>query len=279
MIKLENVNFSYRQTADSKNILQDINLTIQAGEFISIVGANGSGKSTLAKHLNGLLIPLSGDVWVFDKNTKQSEHSLFVKQHVGMVFQNPDNQAVTSIVEEDVAFALENLGIPQQEMVTRVEAALGQLGMLEHKTALFEELSGGQKQRVAIAGVLAMQPQVIVLDEPTAMLDPQGRKDVLKILGELHSQFGITVVLITHFMEEAALTNRIVVMHAGKIALDKPPHQVFAQPELLKSFGLLLPQATRLCQKLRPQTTGNDLPPVLSNADCVREIAKILGTP
>jgi energy-coupling factor transport system ATP-binding protein len=264
------VNFSY---GSKKQVLNNINLQIRCGEFVSIVGANGSGKSTLAKHLNGLLVPTSGDVVVLGMNTKDASNSLAVKQNVGLIFQNPDNQLVSAIVEEDVAFALENLQVPYLEMKRRVEEVLTQLNILEYKNRSLEELSGGQKQRVAVAGVLAMRPQFIVLDEPTAMLDPQGRKDVMGLLKRLNLEFGIAILLITHFMEEAALAERIVVIHEGAVILDGPPKQVFSETELITQVGLLLPQITRFCSELH---AGDDFAGVVDEDECVAGLVKIL---
>ncbi|MDR2817671.1 MAG: energy-coupling factor transporter ATPase [Oscillospiraceae bacterium] len=279
MIELKNVHFSYESaTKDTKLALNRINLKISCGEFVAVVGANGSGKSTLAKHLNGLLIPTSGDVLVLGANTKCEEDSIFIKKNVGMVFQNPDNQLVFTIVEEDVAFALENLGVPQQEMRERVEKTLSQLNILEYKNASNAELSGGQKQLVAIAGVLVINPKFIVLDESTAMLDPQSRDDVMCILKKLNSELGIAVVLITHFMEEAALAERIIVMNEGKVELDDSPRQVFKKLELLESIGLSVPQVTKFCHELN--LLGENLPlGIVDENECAIELAKILKGP
>jgi energy-coupling factor transport system ATP-binding protein len=225
--------------------------------------------------LNGLLVPTSGDVLVLGANTKCEKDSVFIKKNVGMVFQNPDNQLVFTVVEEDVAFALENLGIPQQEMKARVEETLSQMNILKYKDASNAELSGGQKQLAAIAGVLVINPRFIVLDESTAMLDPQSRNGVVCILKKLNSELGIAVVLITHFMEEAALAERIIVMNKGKVELDDNPRQVFKKLELLESVGLSAPQVTQFCHELR--LLGENLPPgIVDENECAIELAKIL---
>ncbi|GHV29763.1 energy-coupling factor transporter ATP-binding protein EcfA1 [Clostridia bacterium] len=279
MIELKDVCFSYETATENvKLILNNINLKIDCGEFVAIIGANGSGKSTLAKHLNGLLVPTSGDVLVLGANTKCKEDDIFIKKNVGMVFQNPDNQLVFTVVEEDVAFALENLGVPQKEMTIRVKETLSQLNILEYKDASIAELSGGQKQLVAIAGVLVINPRFIVLDESTAMLDPQSRKDVMNILKRLNSEFGITIILITHFMEEAALVERIIVMNEGKVELNGNPRQVFENLELLENTGLSVPQITRFCHELN--LLGENLPlGIVDEDECAAELAKILKDP
>ncbi|MDR1260596.1 MAG: energy-coupling factor transporter ATPase [Oscillospiraceae bacterium] len=269
MIELKDVNFSYDSV---KPVLNNINLQIKCGEFVAVVGANGSGKSTLAKHLNGLLVPASGDVVVIGINTKDATKSLAVKQNVGMVFQNPDNQLVSAIVEEDVAFALENLQVPHAEMKVRVEEILEKLGILECRYRSVEELSGGQKQRVAVAGVLAMRPRFMVLDEPTAMLDPQGRNDVMALLKKLNSECGISILLITHFMEEAALAERLIVLNDGNVILEGAPKQVFGEVELLHKSGLLLPQITRFCAELKLREGWG----IVDEDECVVELVKIL---
>ncbi|GHU85183.1 energy-coupling factor transporter ATP-binding protein EcfA [Clostridia bacterium] len=279
MIELKDVCFSYETVTENvKLILNNINLKIDCGEFVTIIGANGSGKSTLAKHLNGLLVPTSGDVLVFGANTKCEENSIFVKKNVGMVFQNPDNQFVFTVVEEDVAFALENIGVPQQEMRARVKETLSQLNILEYKDASTAELSGGQKQLVAIAGVLVINPRFIVLDESTAMLDPQSRKDVMNILKKLNSELGITIVLITHFMEEAALAGRIIVINEGKVELDDNPRRIFEKLELLENMGLSAPQITEFCDELN--LLGENLPlGIVDEDECAAELTKILKDP
>ena len=242
MITLDHVSYQYdRQDA----ALNDVSLSIADGELVAIVGHNGSGKSTLAKHLNALLLPYAGKVLVDGLDTSDPENTLAIRQKVGMVFQNPDNQLVTTIVEEDVAFGPENLGIPSEEIRQRVDEALAAVGMEAFAKKAPHMLSGGQKQRVAIAGMLAMNPQVLVLDEATAMLDPQGRRDVLEIVGRLHKK-GITVIMITQHMSEAALCDRIIVLSGGHMVLDGPPRSVFAQEDILRKAGLDLPPVIRM---------------------------------
>lgn len=231
--------------------LNQLDLSVGAGEFVAIVGRNGSGKSTLAKHFNALLLPSEGRVSVAGLDTADPQNLWAVRQMVGMVFQNPDNQIVATTVEEDVAFGPENLGVPAEEIAARVEEALGAVDMLDYRRHAPHRLSGGQKQRVAIAGVLAMSPQCIVLDEPTAMLDPEGRREVLATVGRLNREQGHTVVLITHFMEEAAQADRVIVMDEGRIALDGPPRRVFQETERLRQLHLDIPAVTQLAGRLR----------------------------
>jgi energy-coupling factor transport system ATP-binding protein len=252
IIKLENVSFSYTSADDEAAaiILDNLSLEIKQGEFIAVLGHNGSGKSTLAKLLNAILLPTSGDVTVFGNNTKDEEKLFDIRKNVGMVFQNPDNQIVATIVEEDVAFGLENLGIPQPEMRERVDSALKSVEMYDYREHAPHKLSGGQKQRVAIAGIIAMKPRCIVLDEPTAMLDPRGRFEVMKTVRKLNREFGITVVLITHYMEEAAQCDRVIIIDSGKVLLDNTPREVFSRVSLLKSVGLDVPQVTDLMYEL-----------------------------
>jgi len=230
--------------------LDGISLTVEPGEFLAVVGGNGSGKSTLAKHLNALLLPTSGEVWIDGLDTRDRAAVWDIRQRVGMVFQNPDNQLVATVVEEDVAFGPENLGIPPAEIALRVEAALGAVDMLEYRRHAPHLLSGGQKQRVAIAGVLAMRPRCLVLDEVTTMLDPEGRREVLETVRRLNAS-GVTVVNITHSMEEAALAQRIVALQDGRIGLHGPPGQVFARAEELEALGLTLPLIPALVRALR----------------------------
>jgi energy-coupling factor transport system ATP-binding protein len=251
-IKIENVNFSYPagESDAEKLILDNLSLEIKKGEFVAVLGHNGSGKSTLAKLMNAILVPTSGDVVVYGNNTKDDEKLFDIRKSVGMVFQNPDNQIVATIVEEDVAFGLENLGVPQEEMRERVDSALKSVEMYDYRLHAPHKLSGGQKQRVAIAGIIAMQPRCIVLDEPTAMLDPRGRLEVMKTVRKLNREFGITVVLITHYMEEAAGCDRVIVIDSGKVLLDDSPREVFSRVSLLKSVGLDVPQVTDLMYSL-----------------------------
>ncbi|HEY6102279.1 MAG TPA: energy-coupling factor transporter ATPase [bacterium] len=244
--------------------LDGISLTVERGEFLAIVGGNGSGKSTLAKHLNALLLPTSGEVWVDGLDTRNRAAVWDIRQRVGMVFQNPDNQLVATVVEEDVAFGPENLGVPPVEIALRVEAALQAVDMAEYRRHAPHLLSGGQKQRVAIAGVLAMRPQCLVLDEATTMLDPEGRREVLETVRRLNAS-GVTVINITHTMEEAALARRIVALQGGRIGLQGPPTAVFAQPGMLEGMGLTLPVIPALARALRQD--GVPLPDGILSAD------------
>ncbi len=257
IIEVENVSFDYISRDENGNetgrssVLRDISLNVPEGQFLAVLGHNGCGKSTLAKHLNAILSPTEGKVRVAGMDTADEDKILDIRQTVGMVFQNPDNQLVATIVEEDVAFAPENMGVPQPEIRRRVDEALKQVDMYEYREHAPHQLSGGQKQRVAIAGVIAMQPRCIVMDEPTAMLDPKGRREVMKTIRALNREKGITVVLITHYMDEAAQADRVVVMDGGKIIMDDVPKKIFSQVERLKSVGLDVPQVTELCWKLR----------------------------
>ena len=239
-------------------VFDGLDLAIEAGSFVAVLGHNGCGKSTLAKHFNAILLPAGGSVTVYGMDTKDEELLLAIRQAVGMVFQNPDNQIVSNVVEEDVAFAPENLGVPSDEIRRRVDAALKTVGMYEYRAHAPQLLSGGQKQRVAIAGVLAMKPKCIVLDEPTAMLDPQGRREVIETVERLNREEGMTVVLITHHMDEATHAGRVVAMNDGKIVADGTPAEVFSQVELLRSVGLSVPETTELLYALRAD--GFDLP-------------------
>lgn len=252
-ISLENVVFSYTDddnVKSAKNAVDGVSLDIKKGEFVALLGHNGCGKSTIAKHLNAMLLPDSGRVLIDGDDTSDEEKTYDIRKKVGLVLQNPDNQLVASIVEEDVAFGPENLGIPPQEIRERVDYALKAVGMYEYREHAPFKLSGGQKQRVAIAGILAMLPECIVLDEPTAMLDPNGRDEVLSTLLKLNKEKNITVVLITHYMDEAVLADRVVVMDSGKILTQGTPDQVFSQVELLKKHRLDVPQSTELANKL-----------------------------
>ena len=233
IIKAEHLCFEYEP--GSKRVLNDIDLEIEEGQFVAVLGHNGCGKSTFACHLNAILQPTSGRVEVagLDTNVQTDEQLLQIRKNVGMVFQNPDNQIVATVVEEDVAFALENLGVPRPEMRRRIDDSLKKVGMSAFAKHATHQLSGGQKQRIAIAGVLAMQPKILVLDEPTAMLDPQGRREVMQVLHDLHRQ-GATIILITHFMDEAVQADRVIVMHDGEMLLDDTPHQVFQNAGLLR---------------------------------------------
>lgn len=252
IIRVQNVSFAYSREEGSEPVkaIDGISFEIEAGSFTAIIGKNGSGKSTLAKNLNGLLLPTEGDILVADYNTKDDAHIWDVRQTAGMVFQNPDNQLVSAIVEDDVAFGPENLGVDPQEIRQRVDQALEAVNMGQFKNKAPHLLSGGQKQRIAIAGVVAMKPRCIIFDEPTAMLDPKGRKEIMAIIDELHRE-GITVVLITHFMEEAVRADRVMIMHEGKILLDGTPAEVFSQGALIKSVNLDMPPIVELADELR----------------------------
>ena len=252
IIRVQNVSFAYSKEEGSEPVkaIDGISFEIEAGSFTAIIGKNGSGKSTLAKNLNGLLLPTEGDILVADYNTKDDAHIWDVRQTAGMVFQNPDNQLVSAIVEDDVAFGPENLGVDPQEIRQRVDQALEAVNMGQFKNKAPHLLSGGQKQRIAIAGVVAMKPRCIIFDEPTAMLDPKGRKEIMAIIDELHRE-GITVVLITHFMEEAVRADRVMIMHEGKILLDGTPAEVFSQGALIKSVNLDVPPIVELADELR----------------------------
>ena len=260
LISAENLAFRYPGVdgAPDVPVFENLNLSIQEGSFVAILGTNGCGKSTLAKHFNAILLPTGGKMYVCGIDTSQIERLMAVRRNVGMVFQNPDNQIVANVVEEDVAFGPENLGIASPEIRRRVDMALKQVGMYEYREHAPHLLSGGQKQRIAIAGVIAMEPKCIVLDEPTAMLDPQGRKDVIDTVKKLNKDKGITVVLITHHMDEAAQADRVVVLNKGTVAADGTPREVFSQVKLLHSIGLAAPQGVELCWALNQQ--GYQLP-------------------
>lgn len=277
-IKSENLYFSYSDQMSQNGgtvVLDNVSLNFSKGEFAAVLGHNGSGKSTFAKCLNGINLPTGGKVTVNGLDTAIDDNLMEIRKNVGMVFQNPDNQIVSSIVEDDVAFALENLGVDPEEMRERVDNALNAVGMYEYRMHSPSKLSGGQKQRVAIAGILAMNPQCVVLDEPTAMLDPQGRKEVMSTLKKLNSQ-GVTVVLITHYMEEAAMANRVVVIDSGRVIMDDEPKKVFCQVEKLKSLGLDVPQATQICFELRKR--GCNIPQdIIFPEECAAELKKLIA--
>lgn len=251
-INIENLVFSYQHTEEHRNkkVINDVSFAIEKGSFTAVIGKNGSGKSTLAKNINALLLPTAGAIYVKGMDTKVEENIWDIRQVAGMVFQNPDNQLVSSIVEDDVAFGPENLGIDPEIIRNRVDKALEAVNMGEFRNKAPHMLSGGQKQRIAIAGVVAMKPECIIFDEPTAMLDPKGRKEVMNIIQELHEE-GITVVLITHFMEEAALADRVIIMDDGVMRLDGTPEEVFAHSEELKEMNLDVPLAVELADRLR----------------------------
>ena len=254
MIELRDVSYAYapeQDGADAPGALHGVSLTVEDGEMLAIVGHNGSGKSTLAKHLNALLLPTAGMVLVDGMDTRDEQNVLEIRRRVGLVFQNPDNQLVTTIVEEDVGFGPENLGLPPEQIRARVAEALETVGMAAHAREATYALSGGQKQRVAIAGMLAMQPEVLVLDEPTAMLDPRGRQDVLDVVERLHRERGMTVVMITQYMEEAARCGRVAVMNGGRLVAQGAPREVFGRAEALRAAGLEPPEAVQLREALR----------------------------
>lgn len=267
---------AYRYEEDGRQAVDHVTLRVQKGAFLAILGHNGSGKSTLAKLMNALYLPTEGDVLVCGLNTQTEESLWDVRKHAGMVFQNPDNQIVATVVREDVAFGLENLGVPQAEMLPRIQDALSAVRMTDYAAAAPHMLSGGQKQRVAIAGVLAMQPDVMILDEATAMLDPTGREEVFGTVRKLNREKGITVVWITHFMEEAALADRVVVLHHGQIAMDGTPHEIFSQVEPLKKLGLDVPPMAELSRMLTEG--GLPLPAgILTVEDMVKELTVCLS--
>ena len=260
IIRVEHLNFAYPGVDDTPGVavFTDLDLTVEEGSFVAVLGGNGCGKSTLAKHFNAILLPGGGKVYVCGMDTANEEKLIPIRQNVGMVFQNPDNQIVANVVEEDVAFGPENLGVAAPEIRRRVDKALHQVGMYEFREHAPHLLSGGQKQRIAIAGIIAMQPKCIVLDEPTAMLDPRGRKEVMDTIRELNRDKKITVVLITHHMDEAAMAQRVVVLHKGNVVADGTPEEVFSQVELLHQIGLAAPDTVELCYELNQ--TGFDLP-------------------
>ena len=266
-IQVEHLAYTYPGVDDTPGIavFEDLSLQIEQGTFVAILGGNGCGKSTLAKHFNTILLPCGGSVSVFGMNTADEDKLIQIRRTVGMVFQNPDNQIVANVVEEDVAFGPENLGVASPAIRHRVDNALKQVGMYEYREHAPHLLSGGQKQRVAIAGVIAMEPKCIVLDEPTAMLDPRGRREVMETISRLNQEKDITVVLITHHMDEAAQAQRVVVLHKGKVALDGAPREVFAQVETLHSIGLAAPETVELCWELNKE--GFDLPLERLNAE------------
>ena len=256
LIEIQNVSYAYEDAASKA--LNNVSLTINDGEFVAVVGHNGSGKSTLAKHLNALLLPTEGKVLVDGMDTADEADTLSIRQRVGMVFQNPDNQLVTTIVEEDVAFGPENIGVPGNEIRTRVDRALAAVGMEKYAHSAPNMLSGGQKQRIAIAGMLAMQPKVLVLDEATAMLDPKGRRDIIDLVTKLHKENGITVVMITQYMEEVIGADRVAVMSGGELILEGTPKEVFSQDELLHKHRLDVPVMQQLANRLNAR--GANLP-------------------
>ncbi len=282
MVKTENLTYEYKVTYErnGKNVtkkvlaLNNINLNIEKGSFVAVLGHNGSGKSTFAKHINALVKPTSGTLWINGYDTKNEEFIWDIRQSAGMVFQNPDNQIVATIVEEDVAFGPENLGIEPEEIRKRVDGAISAVGMEQFKKSMPAKLSGGQKQRIAIAGVLAMKPECIVLDEPTAMLDPEGRKDVIDIITRLNKEEGLTIVLITHYMDETVGADRIVVIDDGNVVMEGTPRQVLVQVDKMKSYGLDVPQVTEIAYNLRKK--GIDIPAdILTPEEMVGAICRL----
>lgn len=275
LIEFNNVSFSYDEEEENiKYAVKDISFTVKKGEFLAILGRNGSGKSTLAKLANSICIPTSGKVYVKGLDTSVDENEIEVRKKVGVVFQNPDNQIVASIVEEDVAFGPENLAIAPKEIRVRVDDALKAVGMYDRRFSETHRLSGGQKQRVAIAGIIAMRPECIVLDEPTAMLDPRGRADVIKTITALNKEFGVTIVLITHFMEEAIGADRVMVIDKGSVSAVGTPREIFVKRELLKECGLELPDVAKLCEELKKENV-NIRDDILTEEEFVCEIVKL----
>ena len=280
MIRAENVTFDYESMDEEGNVesrkraVNHVNLEIQSGQFIAVLGHNGSGKSTFAKHINALLTPTEGTLWVEGMNTRDESELWNIRQNAGMVFQNPDNQIIGTIVEEDVGFGPENLGVPTDEIWQRVEESLKAVGMLKYRHHSPNKLSGGQKQRVAIAGVVAMEPKCIVLDEPTAMLDPNGRADVIRTAHELNQKKGVTIILITHYMEEVVGADKVIVMDKGKVVMQGTPREIFSQVGKLKEYRLDVPQVTILADLLRQ--SGLDIPlGVLTREELVGHILRI----
>lgn len=279
-IDIKDLHFSYVNEMEEPpvktEVLKGVNLKIKKGEFVAVLGHNGSGKSTLAKCINAINIPESGSVMVNGLDTKDEKNLLDIRKTAGMVFQNPDNQIVATIVEEDVAFALENMGVDPKEIRKRVDDALKTVGMYEYREHAPHKLSGGQKQRVAIAGVIAMRPQCILLDEPTAMLDPKGRAEVMKTIKMLNRENGVTIVLITHYMEEAAQADRVVVIDEGEVVMDNVPKKVFSQVDTMKNLGLDVPQVTQLAYGLK-KAGYNISSEVITEDECVDAIAGIIA--
>ncbi len=273
IITIKQLCFQYQNedTGETVPVLEGVDLTVRRGEFLAVLGHNGSGKSTLAKHLNAILTPTSGEVLVAGIDTSDPDRIYDIRQRVGMVFQNPDNQMVANIVEEDVAFAPENLGVPREEIRKRVDEALEAVRMTKFKNHAPHMLSGGQKQRIAIAGVLAMQPDILVLDEPTAMLDPSGRSEILEAVKRLNQEKGMTVVLITHYMDEAVQADRVVVMDKGRIKMEGIPEDIFPKVKELKALGLDTPQATELIYLLN-RAGANLNPKILDESACIEEL-------
>lgn len=280
MVQAQELVYEYEQRDDEGNVigmnkaLDEINLHVQPGQFVAILGHNGSGKSTLAKHMNAILTPTGGTMWVNGRDTKNPQELMNVRQSAGMVFQNPDNQIIGTVVEEDVGFGPENLGVPTEEIWQRVEDSLRSVGMLEYREHSPNKLSGGQKQRVAIAGVIAMEPGCIVMDEPTAMLDPNGRKEVLRTVQELRKRKNVTVILITHYMDEVIDADMVYVMDSGHIVMQGTPREIFSRVEELKKYHLDVPQVTMLAEELRKR--GMNIPKgILRREELVEAICRL----
>lgn len=272
----ESINLDFKYDDDGRYIFKDLNLSFKQGEMTAVLGHNGCGKSTFAKHLNAILLPSGGKVYIDGIDTADEERVYDIRQRVGMVFQNPDNQIVATIVEEDVAFALENLGVKPAEIRERVDEALKAVGMYKYRLHAPHQLSGGQKQRVAIAGIIAMRPECIVLDEPTAMLDPIGRAKIMRTIKKLNEEFGITIILITHYMEEAAQCKRVIVMDKGKVLMDDCPKEVFSNVETLKEVGLDVPQVTELMYELNKCGLELDTH-IINEEECCEALLKLLS--
>ncbi len=271
-VRFDNVKFSYEQ--EDEYAVNGVTLSVAEGEFVAVLGRNGSGKSTLAKLINALLVPTSGKVTVFGMDTSDPKQTFEIRKSAGMVFQNPDNQTVASVVEDDVAFGPENIGVPREEIGKRIDFALDAVGMQAFRQATPSRLSGGQKQRIAIAGVLAIRPKIMILDESTAMLDPRGRREVMEVVRRLNREQGMTVLLITHFMDEALQADRAVVMHRGEVVMDAPPEEVFSRSEELETYNLTLPRAAAICKRL--QAAGMPVGGAFTAEELAEEICKSL---
>jgi energy-coupling factor transport system ATP-binding protein len=272
-VEIKNLNYAYSGNDKSQKALTDINIKIEKGEFVALLGHNGSGKSTLAKLINGLLKPTEGEVLVFGMSTADESKLFEIRKNAGMVFQNPDNQMIATIVEDDIAFGAENIGLPREEIGKRIEFALNAVGMSEFRHSTPTRLSGGQKQRIAIAGVLAIKPNILILDESTAMLDPKGRKEVLQVVKDLNKQEKMTIILITHFMEEALEADRVIILNKGEVALSGTPEEIF-NSEKLNSFGLSLPRAAYIAKKLK--TNSLPMGTVLTAEQLSEELCRLM---
>lgn len=274
-VRFENARYTYDEES-GEYAVNGVSLTVEEGEFVAVLGRNGSGKSTLAKLINTLLTPTSGKVFVFGLDTSDTKNRFEICKSAGMVFQNPDNQTVASIVEDDVAFGPENIGVPREEIGERITYALDAVGMSEFRHATPSNLSGGQKQRIALAGVLALKPRIMILDESTAMLDPRGRREIMDVVKKLNREEGMTILLITHFMEEALEADRAVVMHRGEVVMDAPPEEIFARSDELEMYNLTLPRAAYICKKL--QEAGVPVGNAFNAEELAEEICASLRT-